>query len=175
MKQKCLPGTLFQIYFVFYNFAIEINRQLFNFNRLIDCQLRKENETLGINTNYLLKTNTDGEKTLNTKADFKFPIFRHLTVDMIGKKTDVLAWEMARILNVAIFGCKHQKLVDTGLCTRLIKKSQGANKPMRIVDTPPGVSIKCKFFLCNQRVEQQQNLWKQQAISIPLGKIRTQP
>lgn len=63
--------------------------------------------TSEINTNYLLKTNTDGEKTLSTKADFKFPIFRHLTVDMIGKKIDVLAWEMARILNVAIFGCKH--------------------------------------------------------------------
>ena len=63
-----------------------------------------------------MKNNTDGEKTLSTKADFKFPIFRHLTVDMIGKKTDVLAWEMARTLNVAIF--------DTGLCTRLIKKSQ---------------------------------------------------
>lgn len=55
-----------------------------------------------------MKNNTDGEKTLSTKADFKFPIFRHLTVDMIGKKTDVLAWEMARTLNVAIFGCKRK-------------------------------------------------------------------
>ena len=42
--------------------------------------------TSEINTNYLLKTNTDGEKTLSTKADFKFPIFQHLTVDIIGKK-----------------------------------------------------------------------------------------